>query len=346
MYSNINKLIIIIFIVFPSDTFSENLSTADSHAPISVHGDHMHKKNGLMFSYRFANMRMNKVFNGTKSISTNAIMTAPNGASGGEGNYMNAPVSMKMDMHMLGAMFAPTDYLTIMLMTNYSQKEMTQQRVAMSGGGSFDVNSSGFGDVRLSGLIKLINNDKIKSHIGIGLSMPSGSINQRDNTPASNNTRLGYAMQNGSGTYDPFFSLTNLNNFGNFKFGQQIFFKLPASGKNSNNYKYGKTFDSSLWTSYSWVNSISTSLRLNYNFMSEISGSDDEMNKRMSPAMDSNNQGHQKLNVGVGLNFINHKVLLNNHRLALESIFPLYQKYQGLQMSENFKIVIGWQYGF
>lgn len=80
--------------------------------------------------------------------------------------------------------------------------------------------------------------------------------------------------------------------------------------------------------------------------MSEISGSDDEMNKRMSPAMDSNNQGHQKLNVGVGLNFINHKVLLNNHRLALESIFPLYQKYQGLQMSENFKIVIGWQYGF
>ena len=49
-------------------------------------------------------------------------------------------------------------------------------------------------------------------------------------------------------------------------------------------------------------------------------GSDDEMNKRMSPAMDSRNQGYKKLELGLGLNFVNHKefikiidLLLNLH---------------------------------
>ena len=74
---------------------------------------------------------------------------------------MNSPISMKMDMHMFGAMYAPLDNLTLMLMTGYSEKEMTQQRMRMRGSGRFDVNSSGVTDTRISGLIKLFNNNSI-----------------------------------------------------------------------------------------------------------------------------------------------------------------------------------------
>ena len=35
-----------------------------------------------------------------------------------------------------------------MLMGSYNQKEMTQNRMQMAGGSLFDVNSSGFGDIR------------------------------------------------------------------------------------------------------------------------------------------------------------------------------------------------------
>ena len=82
---------------------------------------------------------------------------------------------------------------------------MTQQRMPMAGSARFDVNSSGIGDTRVSGLIKLYNGISIKTHFGIGLSLPTGSIDKRDATPVSSDARLGYAMQNGSGTFDPYF---------------------------------------------------------------------------------------------------------------------------------------------
>ena len=49
-------------------------------------------------------------------------MSAPNGASNGAGTYMNAPISMNMSMHMFGAMYAPNDFFTLMIMGSYHEK--------------------------------------------------------------------------------------------------------------------------------------------------------------------------------------------------------------------------------
>ena len=46
------------------------------------------------------------------------------------------------------------------------------------------------------------------------------------------------------------------------------------------------------------------------------------MNKRMSPAMDSRNQGYNKLELGFGLNFVNQKEFIKNNRFAIEFTFP------------------------
>ena len=233
-----------------------------------------------------------------------------------------------------------------MAMGGFLEKEMTQQRMRMAGSGRFDVNSSGISDSRISVMINFLKNDSFKTHIGIGLSLPTGSIDKRDDTPASTNARLGYAMQNGTGTFDPFFFINNVNNIGKIKIGQQFFFKKPASGENSKNYKYGETFNCDIWSSYRWLDNLSTSFKLNYNYQNKMKGSDNEMNPRMSPSMDSRNKGHQKLNLGFGINLINHHITLQNHRLALELNVPIFQRYRGIQMKETFKLTIGWQYGF
>jgi hypothetical protein len=182
--------------------------------------------------------------------------------------------------------------------------------------------------------------------MGLGLSLPTGSIDNRDVTPASSDVRLGYAMQNGSGTFDPFFFINNVNDFGRIKLGEQFFVKIPASGKNSKDYEYGNSFDATVWSSYRWIENFSTSIKINYNYQKKMEGSDDEMNPRMGPAMDSRNQGYQKLNLGFGVNFINYNNFLKNHRLGIEGIFPIFQRYRGMQMAENYKVVIGWQYSF
>ena len=75
-----------------------------------------------------------------------------------------------------------------------------------------------------------------------------------------------------------------------------------------------------------------------------MDGFDNEMNKRMSPAMDSQNQGYNKVNLGIGLNFVNNKNYLKNNRLAVELLIPVYRDYKGIQMADSFSFVLGWQY--
>ncbi len=326
--------------------FADDIHLPDAHAPISVMADHTHKKNEVMFSYRFMNMQMGKLFNNNKKLSTDNVMSAPNGASDGSGTYMNTPRSMSMDMHMFGLMYAPSDRLTLMLMNSFLEKEMTQQRMRMAGGANFDVNSSGFGDLKASALITLLDGINWKNSFLLGISLPTGSIDKRGTTPASNDARLGYGMQNGTGTFDPYFLINNVNIIKKFRFGEQVHFKLPASGNNSKGYKYGKELDINLWMSYRILNELSGSMKLTYNYKDKMSGSDNEMNKRMSPVMDSYNQGYQKFNLGIGLNFVNHKDFLKNNRLGLEFLVPVYQRYNGIQMGERYKIVLGWQYAF
>ncbi len=342
------SLVLIVVVLFSavSKLNSDELHIADSHGPISLMGDHMHKKGELMLSYRFGHMQMNNIMNGTKNLSIDEVTSSPNSASNGSGVYMNSPISMKMDMHMFGAMYAPLDQLTLMIMTSYLEKEMKQQRMRMAGSARFDVNSSGIGDTRVSGLIKLYNSISTKTHLGIGLSLPTGSIDKRDATPVSSNARLGYAMQNGSGSFDPFFFINNVNSIGRFKIGEQFIYKTSISGKNSNEYNYGDDYNATFWSSFRWVDNISTSVKINYNYREQMDGSDNEMNRRMSPSMDSRNQGHQKINLGLGVNLVNHNNFLKNHRLGIEGVIPLFQRYEGLQMKETFRLTIGWQYGF
>ena len=319
---------------------------ADSHGPISIMGEHIHKKNEVMFSYRFRSMKMNKNLNGSKSLNLNEIMNFPNAASDNSGNYMNAPVAMRMNMHMFGVMYAPSNSYTLMLMSGILEKEMIQQRMTMAGGSRFSVNSNGISDTRLSSLFRIFENNNRKTHIGVGLSFPTGSIDNRDVTPSSSKTRLGYGMQNGSGTYQLLTLLNNVNNFKKVKFGQQIHIKQNISGNNSKGYRYGNFIKSSLWSSYRIFNNLSSSIKLSYVRQEKMNGRDNEMNPRMSPVFDSNNIGYQKINIGIGLNFINDFLYFKNHRFAVEILLPLFQKYRGIQMADSYETIIGWQYSF
>ena len=342
----LRSVFLFLLLIYSNFAFSDEIIFADSHGPITVMGDHLHKKDEFMFSYRLSKMKMGSMLQGNDKISIGSAMSAPNGASDSSGRYMNAPTSMNMNMHMFGGMYAPTDNLTLMLMTSYLEKEMTSERMRMSGGSRFDVNSNGIGDTRLSALIRLFKTEFVKSHLGFGVSFPTGGIDERDSTPMSSSARLGYGMQNGTGTFDPYFLINNVNNFDKVKVGEQFIIKKPVSGDNSNGYHYGTSIDTTIWSSYRWLDNVSTAIKFNYKYLGQINGSDDEMNKRMNPSMDSNNVGHQKINLGFGINYINNHDFLRNHRLGLEIILPIYQKVRGIQMSETYKIMIGWQFGF
>ena len=122
-------------------------SRVDSHAPIGVMGDHRHEKGEVMFSYRFMNMLMEGMRDGTASLNS-ADVTATNGSY----NFMVTPTRMPMTMHMGGAMFGLSDEVTLMAMVPYLSNSMDH---VTRMGKSFTTESSGIGDLKTGAIIGL-----------------------------------------------------------------------------------------------------------------------------------------------------------------------------------------------
>lgn len=200
MYKRIILLLLGVITLCSNMAAQENQWTSarpDGHAPISVMGDHYHKKGEFMFSYKFMPMWMDGNLQSTNGISDEDIYQ----------NFMAAPRKMSMSMHMLGLMYAPSDRFTLMFMGNYLSNSM-DLRTGM--GVPFTTESSGLGDVTISSLIKIMNKNRQSLHGSVGISIPTGDIDQRDATPMMNDAQLAYPMQLGSGTWDPSLGLTYL----------------------------------------------------------------------------------------------------------------------------------------
>ena len=148
----------------------------DGHAPLGVMGDHMHGKGEWMASYRYMTMDME----GLRSGSTDVTFDSQVGMGK---TYGMAPTKMTMNMHMFGAMHAVSDKLTIMGMVNYLENDMDMK---MMNGTSTSANSSGLGDLKISGLydLKTWDHDR-RLHLNLGLSLPTGDIDERPHQKSS-----------------------------------------------------------------------------------------------------------------------------------------------------------------
>ncbi|MDT0641763.1 transporter [Zunongwangia sp. F363] len=304
----------------------------DGHAPISVMGDHVHHKGEWMFSYRFMYMNMQHINSGTHEISAGTVLE----------NYMVSPEEMSMKMHMLGAMYAPSSNLTLMAMANVVSNEMD---LIPRMGEDFRTESSGFGDIKLSGLYSLFNRNRQSMHAQLGISLPTGSIDEKDVTPASapNEMFLPYPMQIGSGTFDGEAGLTYLAQ-GNFlSFGSQLK-GLIRFGENDNGYRFGNRYQLNNWIAGKLTNSLSISARVEGLIIEEIEGTQPGLNPMMVPAANTANSGGKYINSGLGVNMVIPSGSLSGLRFAMEYEFPLYQDLNGLQLKNNNNIIFGVQY--
>ncbi|MBC3846868.1 transporter [Winogradskyella echinorum] len=313
-------------------------SRPDGHAPISVMGDHMHQKGGWMFSYRYMYMNMEDLKRG-KDDEEFANVLMSNG-----GDYMVTPTSMPMNMHMLGAMYATSDKITLMAMVNYIRMEMDH----LTGmGGTFTTESKGFGDTKVSMLYRFFNKNKQQMHGQIGVSIPTGTIENKDVTPASsgNDVILPYPMQIGSGTLDPEIALTYLYQCNNLSFGTQLK-GLLRLGDNSNDYRLGNRYALNSWFAVKALTWLSFSARLEGLIVGDIEGVNSDLNPNMVITADTQNSGGTYLNSGLGFNLYAPNGALRDLRLGFEFATPILQDVNGVQLKTKETITVGLQYAF
>ncbi|WP_298894275.1 transporter [uncultured Psychroserpens sp.] len=341
-----NKLIYVIFLMASTlvcaqdneDTKKWSGSRPDGHAPISVMGDHTHGKGEFMFSYRYMSMAMEDLKRSNDDVGFGSVLV-PNG-----GEYMVTPTEMPMQMHMLGAMYAPSNRITVMAMTSYITMEM-DHLTAM--GGTFMTESSGFGDLKLAMMYKFFNKNRQQLHGQIGFSLPIGSIDNKDETPASmgNEVILPYPMQIGSGTFDSELALTYLVQNNAISFGSQLR-GVIRFGENDNDYSLGNRYSLNNWMAYKVANWLSFSARLEGLIVSEIDGVNSDLNPMMVITADTRNSGGTYINSGLGFNLYVPEGSFKNVRFGFEFATPLLQDVNGVQLKQKETITLGVQYAF
>ena len=305
-----------------------------AHAPIGVMGDHTHAKGEHMFSYRYMAMEMDGAINGQDKVSSSEVFNQL-------GFAMAAHESMTMKMHMLGYMFGLSDKVTLMTMVNYSDNSMSSIRKANNT--TFENESKGLGDVKLSALINLEKTESVQSLFSFGISLPTGKIDEKGTMANGTEGTLGYGMQLGSGTYDLLPGYTYRAFLDNFSWGFQAKAVL-RTGRNDKSYALGNKFTTSFWAEKGLNDSFSTSLRSTFTTTGKVSGRhDDFANTKMAPAFDANSTGGNTLSLGLGLNYLCHSGVLKNYRTGVEFLVPVFQDLNGVQLKTNSMIVFGIQ---
>lgn len=350
-------LSLLLLLVLSSVSFADNSGPfqaiqAGSHAPIGVMGDHQHKAGEWMLSYRYMTMDMADSLQGDDEISTREIATTITNPFAGPPTLRVVPTSMTTDMHMLGLMYAPNNTITFMLMANYLDKKMDHVTfMGMTGDtqlGVFATESSGMGDTKLGGLIRLFDSHHHHIHINAGVSIPTGDIDNEDTVLTPMNTmptiRLPYAMQLGSGTYDFEPGLTYTGHYNDWNWGAQ-YRGVFRTGENDEDYTLGDAHQFTTWGGYQLENWISISLRVTAKTLDSIDGQDTNITAPVQTA-NPENYGGDWVTAGIGINIAGQRGVDRGHRVAIEYEQPLMQDVNGVQMKMKDMWTAGWQYSF
>jgi hypothetical protein len=335
---------------------TETAARADSHGPIGVMGDHMHESGEWMIGYRFAAMSMSgSVDNGT-SVSPDWIVTnVPNPFSGmpmQPPTLRIVPTEMRMQMHTAGLMYGVRDWVTVTVAGSYLEKEMDaityDGMMGTTQLGRFTTRTSGFGDTKVIGSFRLYRGDTAHVQLNTGLSLPTGSITERDEvlTPSgmTMNMRLPYGMQLGSGTYDLLPSITYTDHRGRIGWGMQ-YTGMVRLGENDEGYALGDSHQAGAWLSYQPAPWISASTRLTGRTQDAIDGRDVTI---MGPAQGANpeNYGGETVELSFGVNLVGQTGAIYGHRIAADFTVPLHSDLNGLQLEPDWRLVIGYQKTF
>lgn len=329
---------------------------ADSHAPIGIMGDHMHKEGEWMVSYRLMSMSMSGNQLGSESISDDELVTTqPNpyfGMPMMPPTLRVAPQDMTTTMHMVGVMYAPSDDITLMAMFHLLDKSMRLKTYQGGMGttelGYFDSGSSGVGDTSLGLLYRLYDDPTHHLHANMSVSLPTGSIDETGEvlTPMNMRTevRLPYAMQLGSGTVDWLPGITYTGKAQSLTWGAQFLATLRTS-ENDEGYQLGNEHKLNAWGQWAMAPSVSLGAGIEYLTSDAIKGTDDNI---MLPVQTANpdNYGRELVNAKLGLNWVGQEGALRDHRLAVELALPIKQDVNGLQMEMDSMVTFGYQKAF
>lgn len=318
-----------------------------SSAPAGVMGDHIHKAGEFMVSYRRMEMLMEGNRQGTDKIGLDELIeTSANPV------LRVAPVKMRTSMDMLGVMYGFSDELNGFAMLNYLRKDMDHQTYNPQGTevvGRFNVTNTGLGDTKVGVLYQPQSDNPITTVYKLGLSIPTGSIEERAQvlTPMGGRPTLRspYAMQLGSGTYDLLPAITLKYVKGACVLAAQYSGTI-RTGTNDEDYRLGNRHEITSWGAITLNDNVSLNSRIALQQVDAIKGRDSQI---AAPIQTANPDNYERFDALVGAGFeyrFTATAYENGFKLVGEYLLPVYQDVEGVQMNREGMLTLGLKTSF
>lgn len=301
----------------------------------------------------YQNYEFSGLVRGSDSISAQtAVTTTPNrffGLPGQPPTLRVVPRSASAHVAFPFANFAISDDFAVVALAPLIHKSTVLETFAGGAGtvslGTNTVTSQGLGDIKFGGLYKAYNNGRHGVIIDAVLSAPTGSITVSDKnlTPANTivNSRLGYGMQLGTGTWDALVGVSYWGKEEPWGWGAQYLATVPLEARNSEGWRYADKHEGTAWLSYSWKPTLVTSVRVRGETQDSIKGIDPNI---FGPGQggDPDNYGGEKLELALGVNWMYGL----GHNISMEFSKPVYQDRNGVQADQDYSFMLSWRNGF
>jgi hypothetical protein len=319
---------------------------ADTHAPAGVMFDHMHKAGEIMVGFRYAgSFAGGDMLHGEKSANDQQIIDS------GCSPHVCAmkPSDMTMHMYMLDIMYAPTDWLTLMVMPMYMSHDMTMVPLKgvipaghddhgtgmdMGGhgthAGAHSHGTQGWGDTIFGPEIRLAHGPGYHLQVSPMISAPTGRVDY-----ATNGVFTHYGMQLGSGTWDFWPSITYTGRADRLAWGAQVLGIIRLEDENESGYRLGDVFQVTAWGSYRLANWISASLRGLYTEQGQVENHYNGPHNHSSPPDLQFNYGGRFWDIGFGVNTVVTGGPLKGLRLSAEWLQPVMDDPNGYQLERE-----------
>jgi hypothetical protein len=268
---------------------------------------------------------------------------------------------MNTRMTMLEIMFAPADWLTLMVMPTYMNMDMLSrglltpsEQAALPPDAQAMVThhtghqhtSGGIGDTGLYATFRLFNTHDAHAHATLGITVPTGDVGLRyRDTHQVDAGYQHYGMQPGSGTWDANPSITLLGARGPWFWGVQASGVIRMESANASGYALGNVAQGTAWIGWSSETGMAATLRAAYTWQGAIRGAYDGTIYKLSPLDDPSNYGGRFWDLGVGLDYT-FKGSLAGNRLAIEWLQPAHDDVNGYQLTRRGTLNAVWTYAF
>ncbi len=328
--------------------------------PAGIMFDHVLPQAGdVMIGYRYMySNQTGDTLHGSMEINDSAII---NGACGENPCYVT-PQSMAMHMHMVDIMYAPTDWLTLMLMPQFMDMHMfmrplngapqapsaiTSPLGAAITHSAHEHTTGGVGDTGMYALFNVWKNSHHEINLSLGATAPTGdsAIILRD----THRQQLGfihYGMQLGSGTWDFKPSATYKGQFDDFSWGTQVSGTVHLTSRNDSGFSFGDIFQATSWTGYQILPWLSGSVRGIYTVQGTLKGEYNGAYNQIGAMDYRQNYGGRFWDVGFGVNAKIPEGSLQGNSLGVEWLQPVGDDVNGYQLSRDGALSATWSYMF